>query len=157
MDRTKKIQVLIEYALIFWLLLSGCSAGPQIATGELQGIYYSTARWIIDGCLSGDCLSYVYLNEAKNLAVYARPLLDNVAFVVTSRSIPLDKVQGGNLVATETWAGFEQWLLDNGFKVISTGTTAFKSLVEAFNLYEYAVPVFFLPVFPDIVEDQGWE
>ena len=101
-------------------------------------------------------MSRVYLNESKNLAVYARPFIDNIAYVVTSRSIPLDKLQGGNLVDVDTWTQFEAWLLTNGYVLIENGNTLFEGLVTTISNVEMVVPVFFIPVLPEVLE-QEWK
>ena len=120
----------IAYLIFVMIYLTGCTAGPQISTGDVINLYSGTASWIVDGCLRGECATHIYTKG--NLVVFARPFIDNVAFVVTSKGVPVDKLNGlsGNLVNCSTWADFQAWMLSNGFTVVSTLGPMFKTALS---------------------------
>ena len=122
---TKRTPI-IFYLIIVAIYATSCASGPEIMGGDVLSLHKGTAEWIIDGCMRGECASYIYVKD--QLIVYARPLVDNVAFIVTSKGIPTDKLTGltGNLVNCETWRGFQDWLFANGFTIVSAGAPAYR-------------------------------
>ena len=142
----KTIEFLVIYAVLI-LLLSGCAAvssGPTILDGQAQGIYHTTAQWIIDGALDGEPFSKVFVHYTKGVTVYARPLVDNIAFVCTYRtggSCQTWKDLTGTLVNPKTWTEVEKILIDHGYKLITTSGLAAKSAAEVVGSIEL-MPVF---------------
>lgn len=147
----KNLTNLVAVLLAASVLLASCAATgspPPILDKDVSSLYQHTASWIIDGCLNGKCGSEIFTNG--KLVVYARPFIENVAFVVTDKGIPVDKLTGvlGNLVNVDTWGEFKTWMVTNGYKIVTAGMPAYRALVDvagAVASYEL-VPIFYLDV-----------
>lgn len=147
----KNFANLVALLLAASVLLASCAGGiapPPIPDKEVLSLYHQTAEWIIDGCLNGACSSEIFTNG--KLVVYARPFIENVAFVVTSKGIPTEKLTGvlGNLVSVQTWDDFKTWMIGNGFKIVTAGMPAYRTFVDIaarVSSMELA-PIFYLDV-----------
>jgi hypothetical protein len=149
MNTTKR--PILTYLVFLAIYLTACASGPQIGTGDVINLYHTTAEWIVDGCMSGECASHIYVKD--QLIVYARPLVDNVAFVVTSKGIPVDKLTGlsGNLVNCETWQDFQAWMLSNGFTVASVTAPVYRTVMSVAGAMANMelIPIFALVLTPE--------
>jgi hypothetical protein len=145
----KNLTNLVALLLAASVLLASCAgAPPAIIEGEVISLYHQTAEWIIDGCMNGACSSEIFTNG--KLVVYARPFVENVAFVVTSKGIPTEKLTGvlGNLVNVDTWGAFKEWMVANGYKIVTAGMPAYRTFVDVASrvaTMELA-PIFYLDV-----------
>lgn len=150
--------------ILMLVILSACSGGPQIANGEVSNLYHTTAEWLIHGCENGACGSEIISNG--RLTVYARPFIDNVGFIITDKFMDAEKMKNvtGNLVTTDTWSGIKQWMLDNGYKVITAGSPFFEKAVSTarniaisgFTLL-LSVDLESLDQLPDLIPDSSME
>lgn len=155
----KMFEIVFEWLILIALFTSGCMPAfpansvvpPTIVDGQAVGIQSGTAQYIVEQARSGASFTGVFERTLNGQAmrIYTAQVQHGVAFVGTVEDDAMQEFYyspGGQVVNMNTWQGFRDWLITNGWMLVAIGRDTVITLSA--SMYDL-MPVFL------IIPDEG--
>ncbi|OGH07424.1 MAG: hypothetical protein A2W22_03075 [Candidatus Levybacteria bacterium RBG_16_35_11] len=151
-------QLLWLYVLMSFVL-SGCAAAnvypshvlPEV--GDVWGLYYGSARYIVDGAINFEPFSAIYESPDKIFYVFARPIANGWGWVVAKSNVILSEIKfdSGNYACCSTWSNLRTWMENNHWTILSGGLTTQLRLIASSISEVNLAPIFLFPASLDSI------